>query len=55
MEKLLHMFLRFSYRPYAKQRKLNLALRARNVLLIDENESTRYMQRNFARIMEAQS
>ncbi len=55
MEKLLHMFLKFSYKPYARQRKLNLAMRTRNVLLLDENEGSRYMQRNFARIMEAQS
>ena len=55
MMKYLHVFLQHCYKPYARQRKLNLAMRTRNVLLLDENEGTRYMQRNFANLMEAQS
>ena len=53
MNNVIRVFLRYCYKPYAKRK--NLVLRTRNALLIDENESARYMQRNFARIMEANS
>lgn len=53
MNNVLRVFLRYCYRPYARRK--NLVLRARNVLLLDENEGARYMQRNFSKTMEAQS
>ncbi|MBR0203184.1 MAG: hypothetical protein IJQ56_02335 [Synergistaceae bacterium] len=53
MHDVLRVFLRYCYRPYARRK--NLVLRTRNVLLLDENEGTRYMQREFSKLMEAQS
>lgn len=43
---LLRVFLKYCYRPQAKKR--TLLIRAKNMLLRDENEGARYIKRRFA-------